>query len=112
MEDLGLYRLTPLEQAFGWIPGRVAVEEPGRSFVPPQPLTALEEVLLPVLREPPCFVLFSGGRDSSALLAVAVQLARREALPLPVPITKIYPGHQEADEGRWQEQVIRSIGVP
>jgi asparagine synthase (glutamine-hydrolysing) len=56
-------------------------------------------------------VAFSGGRDSSALLAVAVSMARRDGLPLPIPITLRYPDAEGADESAWQEMVLRHLGL-
>ena len=41
---------------------------------------ALEAAVLPALQRPPCLVSFSGGRDSSAVLAVAADVARRHGL--------------------------------
>ena len=53
---------------------------------------------------------FSGGRDSSALLAVATALAQREAWPKPVPVTLRY--HSERTVERpWQEMMIAHLGV-
>ena len=54
---------------------------------------------------------FSGGRDSSAVLAVAAHVARREGLPLPVPITHRFPSASDTQETEWQEQVIRHLGL-
>nr|WP_277818549.1 asparagine synthase-related protein [Cellulosimicrobium arenosum] len=67
---------------------------------------ALERSVLPALRTGSCRVLFSGGRDSSLVLAVATAVARREGLPLPVPVTAVYPGMPEADESEWQARVL------
>lgn len=53
---------------------------------------------------------FSGGRDSSALLAVAVALARREAWPGPVPVTLEYDS-ERTFERSWQEMLIAHLGV-
>jgi asparagine synthetase B (glutamine-hydrolysing) len=72
---------------------------------------ALEDVLREALLDEPCAIGFSGGRDSSALLALAVRVARREGLPLPVPVTKVYPDDPATDERDWQELVIRWVGV-
>ncbi|CAN5751403.1 hypothetical protein BH20ACT1_BH20ACT1_12660 [soil metagenome] len=72
---------------------------------------ALEDAIRPWLTERPCLTGFSGGRDSSAILAVATKLARREGLPAPVPVTIRYPGVVDADESKWQELVIRHLGV-
>jgi asparagine synthase (glutamine-hydrolysing) len=105
-------RLSPLE---------AVVDTPiGERPAPPlagcdpalSPLAALERALLPALTNPPCLVDFSGGRDSSAVLAVAVGVARREGLPLPIASTDRFRGHPEADENRWQEMVIRHLRLP
>jgi asparagine synthetase B (glutamine-hydrolysing) len=72
---------------------------------------ALEAAMLPALRRPPCLVSFSGGRDSSAILAVAADAARRHGLPDPVPAIMRFPGAPEADETRWQELVMRHLGI-
>jgi len=72
---------------------------------------ALEAVVLPSLQNPPCVVSFSGGRDSSALLALAAAIARREGLPPPVPATLTFPDVPESDEREWQEIVILHIGL-
>src|SRR5262249_39115635 len=63
------------------------------------------------LRRGPCLVSFSGGRDSSAVLAVATAVARREGLPLPVPITHRFPAAAMTDESRWQEEVVDHLGL-
>src|SRR3954453_21831281 len=67
------------------------------------PREALEEVVGEALARPPCLVGFSGGRDSSAILALATYVARREGLPLPVPATYVFPGIRKADESSWQD---------
>ncbi|NED99596.1 asparagine synthase-related protein [Phytoactinopolyspora halotolerans] len=66
---------------------------------------------MPALHKPPCFVAFSGGRDSSAVLAAATSLARQKGLPEPVPVTEIYPDVAEADEEAWQRLVIEHLGL-
>ena len=67
--------------------------------------------MLEALQRRPCAVSFSGGRDSSAVLAVAVAAARRHGLDPPVPITIRWPHAPEADESRWQELVVRHLGL-
>lgn len=109
--ELPFYRATALEMAAGWVPGQSRRRVPDHLTVPDHPLTALEDVLRPALLERPCVIGFSGGRDSSALLAVAVHLARREGLEPPVAVTNVYPGLEETDETRWQELVVRHLGV-
>ena len=73
---------------------------------------ALEDAIRPWLaRSGPCCTGFSGGRDSSAILAVAVHVARQEGLPEPVPVTIRYRGAADADESAWQELVVRHLGL-
>jgi hypothetical protein len=104
------YRPTPLEVASGLVFG----------FAPPEPLPApqialsarqaLEQAILPALLRPPCLLSFSGGRASSAVLAVAVLLARREGLELPVPTTNRLDDVGR-DETAMQERVIVHLGL-
>ena len=56
--------------AFGRDAGRPSFAR--RTAAPP--LAALERALIGALRRAPCVVSFSGGRDSSALLAVATRV--------------------------------------
>jgi hypothetical protein len=72
---------------------------------------AFEEAVLVALRRPPCVVSFSGGRDSSAVLAVAADLARREGLPLPIPVSLRFPRSTDSDERFWQETVVASLNL-
>jgi asparagine synthetase B (glutamine-hydrolysing) len=75
------------------------------------PRAALAAELVSALACSPCVVSFSGGRDSSAVLAAAVEVARREGLPDPVPVTLRFPGVATTDESEWQELVIRHLRV-
>lgn len=68
-------------------------------------------VLTPLLSGRPTYVSFSGGRDSSAVLATAVHVARREGLALPVPIIRRHPGDPGADETEWQELVLDHLNL-
>jgi hypothetical protein len=72
---------------------------------------ALEDAVRPALLRQPCVVAFSGGRDSSLVLAVAIFLARRDGLPDPVPVTYVFPDQRDTEEGEWQEVVIRHLRV-
>lgn len=67
--------------------------------------------MLPALLRGPCVVSFSGGRDSSAVLAAATALARREGLPLPVPATNVFRSARWAGESEWQERVVAHLGL-
>jgi asparagine synthetase B (glutamine-hydrolysing) len=104
-------RLTPLELASGYVFG-----EDARAPSLPQPprgslRAILEQVLIDALRSPPCVVTFSGGRDSSALLALAVHVARREGLPAPIAATSRFPEAPRTDESDWQERVAAHLGL-
>ena len=77
----------------------------------PTVMGALDRAILPALQRPPCLVSFSGGRDSSAVLAVAANIARREGLPPPIPATNVFPHSPASDESGWQERVIRTLGL-
>jgi asparagine synthetase B (glutamine-hydrolysing) len=57
------------------------------------------------------YVCFSGGRDSSAVLALAAAVARRRGGPLPIPVTLRFPDHPESDESRWQNLVVEHLGL-
>jgi len=110
MKD-GPYPLDPLEIASGVVLG---ADEPAllsgtRGDLSPR--EALERVVLQGLEHPPCLVSFSGGRDSSAVLAVAAHVARREALPLPIPATNRFPATEQAAEEPWQELVVSHLGL-
>lgn len=71
----------------------------------------LDELLLDGLTRQPCHVSFSGGRDSSVVLAAATRVARREGLPDPIPLTARYPWHPATDETAWQERVVDHLGL-
>lgn len=103
-------RPTPFEVSVSWMHGRLPAPAHEASL-PSSPLRALEEAVLPAVVEGPCFVAFSGGRDSSAVLAVATSLARRHGAPDPIPVTERYPRIPESDERQWQELVVSHLGL-
>ncbi len=116
--DTTFYRMVPFEVASGWLFGEVQEAGSGGRGAPspgempgPSPAQVLESMLAPALARPPCVVAFSGGRDSSAVLAVASKLAAREGLEPPVAATLRYPGEHEAHEEQWQELVVRHLGI-
>jgi asparagine synthase (glutamine-hydrolysing) len=103
--------LTPLELACGLVFGvdrPVVLPTVERTLTP---VGALEAAILPALRRAPCLVSFSGGRDSSLVLALATRLARREGLPDPIPASNLVPAAAASDESRWQELVIAHLGL-
>ena len=107
--DTGVVRPVGLELATSWLPGRVEVGP-----LPPPAQSArvtLERVVLAAMHSGTTFVAFSGGRDSSAVLAVATHVARREGLPDPIPVTSVYPDLPAAEESEWQQRVLSHLGI-
>jgi hypothetical protein len=105
-------RLTPLEIASCVVVGstgshsRLACRARATD-----PVLALERVITRALQRPPCLVSFSGGHDSSLILAAATRAARREQLPLPVPVTWRVTAAPRAEESAWQEAVVDALQV-
>ncbi len=106
--DDSLYVMSPVEILFGYLMGHTGTL-PSPTNEQETPREALERVVGVALQRPPCGVAFSGGRDSSAVLAVATHVARRDGLPDPIPITRLFPEVREAEERGWQEIVIRHL---
>jgi hypothetical protein len=69
----------------------------------------LERAIARALRRSPCLVSFSGGHDSSLILAAATKVARREQLP--AAVTWRPDGAPAADESAWQEAVVAALQV-
>jgi asparagine synthetase B (glutamine-hydrolysing) len=104
---------APFELATGLLYGSCPVadgRDRARGAAVESPRAALEALIRPALARAPCVVGFSGGRDSSALLAVAVALARREGWPEPVPVTLEYDS-ERTFERPWQEMIIAHLQV-
>ena len=110
MSRLRAFPLDGLEVASGVVLGR-GRGDPARPIDATDPVTAFEQPILAGLLRPPCLVSFSGGRDSSAVLAVAARIARREGLPLPIPATNRFPSVAASDERSWQELVVAHLGL-
>lgn len=110
------WRPTPLEIASGLVigPGDERTPEPGHVFLTDRsvgPLAALEAAVLPAVQRSPCVVSFSGGMDSSLVLAVATRVARRHGLPDPIPATWRFDDAPAAAESDWQEAVFTALGL-
>lgn len=103
--------LTPLEVATGFVTGPSEAEPLPALTAAVSPRAALERGILPALERTPCLVSFSGGRDSSALLALATDLARRHGLPAPGAVTARFPAQPRSEESAWQERVVGHVGV-
>ncbi len=106
-------RLSPVETQLGFpfeprtFGPSVLSREPDRRAA----RAVLEDILQDALSAGACYVTFSGGRDSSALLAVAVHVARRNGLPLPIPVTAVHPEAPASDEAPWQHLVLSHLGI-
>jgi len=98
-----------LEIAVGTMLGRDPDSSPLPKVGPGRARSALEQAVTTALRRPPCVVSFSGGRDSSAILALASHVAVRDGLDPPIPVTVTYPDDHDSDESRWQELVIAHL---
>lgn len=103
-----MYVMSPTEVAWGYLVGHTGTL-PGPDDPSATPRRALETVIRKALLRPPCGVAFSGGRDSSAVLAVATHVARREGLAEPIPITRVFPDAPRTEETSWQETVLRHL---
>ena len=104
-------RPGPLEVATGWVYGSLPTTPATLPDAEGTPRAVLDDVIRPALADGPCYVSFSGGRDSSAVLAAATALARREGHPLPIPLTRVYPDLPDTDESDWQRAVIDHLGL-
>ncbi|HWI08617.1 MAG TPA: asparagine synthase-related protein [Solirubrobacteraceae bacterium] len=112
MTAVAALSLSPLDVACGLaLDPRPQPRPPALPATTSTPERALLDAVRPALRRPPCLVSFSGGRDSSLVLAAAVRVAREEGLAPPIPVTNRFPGAPDADESRWQEQVIAQLGL-
>lgn len=104
--------LTALEIASGYIVGEEPAAPELPRVSPDFPVRqALEDAVRAALERPPCVVSFSGGRDSSAILALSVRVARRDGLALPVAFTQRYPDEAGTEESAWQRRVIEHLGI-
>ena len=110
-DDDSLYVMSPTEIVFGAVLGHVGSLPPSPGGIS-DPAAALEQVVREALLRPPCGVAFSGGRDSSVVLAVAAHVARRDGLAAPIPITKVFPDVPTTEESSWQELVVRQLRLP
>jgi Asparagine synthase len=101
--------LTELDVASGIVLG--TNEPPHWPGVERDPLDVLFDEARELLQRGRCVVAFSGGRDSSAVLAALLHVARRDGFDEPVAVTARWPGDAAADESAWQEHVARELRV-
>jgi asparagine synthase (glutamine-hydrolysing) len=102
--------LTELDIAYGAALGTHEMPPPPPTAFS-SPIAAFEAAMLDAVTRPPCVVLFSGGRDSSAVLAVATRVARSVGAPDPLPVSVIFNADEAAEESEWQELAIRHLGI-
>ncbi len=101
--------LTELDVASGVVLGNLGrTEWPG---VEDGPLEVLFTEARAALQCGRCVVAFSGGRDSSAVLATMLHVARRDGFDDPVALTARWPGNEDTDESAWQEHVAQELAV-
>jgi hypothetical protein len=103
--------LRPLEAAAGLALG---LDERSAFTVGPTDLDPLEALIAAtgeVLTTGPAYVSFSGGRDSSVVLAAATLAARRHGVPDPIPLTQRFAGVASTEETSWQEMVVDHLGL-
>jgi asparagine synthase (glutamine-hydrolysing) len=111
--------LTELDVATGTVLGRVdasGVDASGADHkrwpeTDADPLEALFDEARRLLGRGRCVVAFSGGRDSSAVLAAMLHVARRDGFDDPVAITARWPGDEASDESSWQEHVAHLLDL-
>lgn len=104
------YRPDATETSRGFVTGsRRRIPFPRSSAR--QPFEALKTVIERAADGRSVYITFSGGRDSSGILAAATSLAHEGRIPAAVPFTYVYPGLNETDEGEWQELVVHHLGV-
>ncbi len=103
--------LSDVDLVYGMPIGYEPVPALPSERVSSDPVVSMEAVLTRALQRPPCLISFSGGRDSSAMLALAVRVARREGLALPIPATLVIQDSAEAAEDDWQRIMIDHLGL-
>lgn len=103
--------LSREERATGRAYGVDHAISPGLPPTAASPREALSGAIADGLQRPPCLVSFSGGWDSSIVLALATRVARERGLPEPVPVTLRFPGVAAAEESHWQEMVVEHLGL-
>jgi hypothetical protein len=103
--------IRPLDLAAGILLGT----EPRDPLRPPPGSLSRREAFAravrPALETGRCLVSFSGGRDSSGVLAITTHVARRDGLPDPVPVTLRFSEAPNAVEDGYQEKVVRHLGL-
>lgn len=103
--------LTPLEIASGIVTGGTVHPLPALA-AGVAPGEALVAAIEPAAEEGQLFVSFSGGMDSSLILAAATRAAANVGSAPPVPLTWRPEDAPAAREDDWQEAVVLELGLP
>jgi hypothetical protein len=101
--------LTELDVASGVVLGTVG--QPEWPAGDDGPLDVLYNEVRTALERGRCVVAFSGGRDSSAVLATMLHVARKEGFDEPLALTARWPGNENADESAWQDHVAKELSL-
>ncbi|MCA1841452.1 MAG: hypothetical protein LC723_14205, partial [Actinobacteria bacterium] len=75
------------------------------------PVKSLEAEILIKLQSGDCYVSFSGGRDSSTILATGARVAKAHRLRPPVPVTLRFASDPASHESEWQDGLVNSLGL-
>ncbi len=104
-------RLTRSEQTLGMpeaaTPPRSGI--PRREGSAESPVDALKAIIGPLVSGRTTYVLFSGGRDSSAVLAVATRVARELGADDPIPLIGRHNDAPDSNETEWQDLVLSHL---
>ncbi len=103
--------LTAEEIATGIVVGGAPVALP-EAAASDTPTKALVDVIRAAAATGPLFVSFSGGLDSSLVLAAATRAAASIGAAPPIPLTWRPEDAPAAREDDWQEAVVRELGLP
>ncbi|PFG30449.1 asparagine synthase (glutamine-hydrolysing) [Paramicrobacterium agarici] len=104
-------RLRPEEQAFAFPSGEPFARTAEHKQRSATPRVALEQIVKTAFTGIPVYVLFSGGRDSSAILALATAIARSLDADDPIPVTVKHPDAPRSDESDWQDLVLEHLSI-
>ncbi|GAA1999733.1 asparagine synthase C-terminal domain-containing protein [Microbacterium ulmi] len=104
-------RLVGVESGLGFPTEHPPIGIPRRRGPRPPVRELLETLVAQAFGDRPTYVLFSGGRDSSAILAVAQKVARGIGADEPIPVTVRHVGDAAAEESEWQELVFAHLGI-
>jgi len=101
--------LSALDLACGMPLGQVAGAPPPALRRDRTLEQVVDEMHCRLLAHGPLYVAFTGGRGSTASLALSVNHARRHGHELPIPVTVRYPGIFTDAELRHQERIIAHL---